>query len=218
MFLKAASKTNWYLEILLCLFCGLRKGEVTKQEIPTKTRSSERILNIPDYVFDEILKERTKYEKNRSRRSKEFQDLDYICCSSYGRPRSMSYHFEHYKALLKRCGLPNIRWHDLRTTFCTLLLTNDYSAKAVSVMMGHAKEVITLDVYTDKAQIIAEGVEGMQSFMDDVLPKDEELYKEVTDVSVDVDLFMGDDADYEQGLTIIDPITNIGAEKYEIAG
>lgn len=27
-FLKAASKTNWYLEILLCLFCGLRKGEV----------------------------------------------------------------------------------------------------------------------------------------------------------------------------------------------
>ena len=27
-FLKAASSTNWYLEILLCLFCGLRKGEV----------------------------------------------------------------------------------------------------------------------------------------------------------------------------------------------
>lgn len=26
--LKAAVKNNWYLEILLCLFCGLRKGEV----------------------------------------------------------------------------------------------------------------------------------------------------------------------------------------------
>lgn len=26
--LKAASKEKWYLEILLCLFCGLRKGEV----------------------------------------------------------------------------------------------------------------------------------------------------------------------------------------------
>ena len=26
--LKAASKTNWYLEILLGLFCGLRKGEI----------------------------------------------------------------------------------------------------------------------------------------------------------------------------------------------
>lgn len=27
-FLKAAVSTTWYLEILLCLFCGLRKGEV----------------------------------------------------------------------------------------------------------------------------------------------------------------------------------------------
>jgi integrase len=27
-FLKYASKTNWYLEILLALFCGLRKGEI----------------------------------------------------------------------------------------------------------------------------------------------------------------------------------------------
>ena len=103
-------------------------------------QASERILNIPDYVFDEILKERAKYEKNRSRRSKEFQDLDYICCSSYGRPRSMSYHFEHYKALLKRCGLPDIRWHDLRSTFCTLLLKDDYSPKAVSKMMCFRKK------------------------------------------------------------------------------
>ena len=202
---------------------NIKKDEVraktfTKQEIKPKTASSVRVLNIPDYVFEEILKERKKYEKNRSRRKKEFHDDNYICCSTYGNARSKSYHLKYYKELLSECGLPNIRWHDLRTTFCTLLLTNDYSAKAVSVMMGHAKEVITLDVYTDKAQIIAEGVEGMQSFMDDVLPKDEELYKEVTDVSVDVDLFMGDDADYEQGLTIIDPITNIGAEKYEIAG
>ena len=28
LFLKAASKTGWYLEILLALFCGLRKGEI----------------------------------------------------------------------------------------------------------------------------------------------------------------------------------------------
>lgn len=28
IFLKAASKSNWYLEILLALFCGLRKGEI----------------------------------------------------------------------------------------------------------------------------------------------------------------------------------------------
>lgn len=159
----------------------------TKQEIPTKTKSSERILNIPDYVFDEILKERAKYEKNRNRRSKEFQDLDYICCSSYGRPRSISYHFEHYKALLKKCGLPDIRWHDLRSTFCTLLLKNDYSPKAVSKIMGHAKEIITLDVYADNAQMIADGVAELQPFIDEVLPEEEQMYKKVTDVMINLD-------------------------------
>lgn len=158
----------------------------TKQEIPTKTRSSVRTLNIPDYVFEEILKERTKYEKNRSRRKKEFNDQDYICCSSYGNSRSKSFHFKPYKKLLKDCGLPDIRWHDLRTTFCTLLLKNDYSPKAVSKIMGHAKEIITLDVYTDKTQIIADGVEDLQAFIDDVLPEEEELYKEHTDVTIDL--------------------------------
>lgn len=42
----------------------------TKQEIPPKTKSSRRTLNIPDYVFEEILKERKKYEKNKSRRKR----------------------------------------------------------------------------------------------------------------------------------------------------
>ena len=98
----------------------------------------------------------------------------------------MSYHFQHYKALLKRCGLPDIRWHDLRRTFCTLLLKNDYSPKAVSKIMGHAKEIITLDVYADNAQMIADGVAELQPFIDDVLPDEKPLYNEVTDVSVDV--------------------------------
>lgn len=32
--------------------------------------------------------------------------------------------------------LPDIRWHDLRSTFCTLLLKNDFNPKAVSRLMG----------------------------------------------------------------------------------
>ena len=159
----------------------------TKQEIPTKTESSVRKLIIPDYVFDEILKERTKYEENRNRRRSEFNDQDYICCSTYGNPRSKSFHFKPFKELLKECDLPDIRWHDLRASFCTLLLTNDYSPKAVSMLMGHAKEIITLDVYTDNMQIIADGVMDLQPFIDDVLPKEEEKFKEISDVTINLD-------------------------------
>jgi len=160
---------------------------LTKQEIDVKTESSHRVIPIPDYVYEAILEERKKYEKNRSRRSTVFQDLDYICCSSYGRPRSKSYHFVHYKKLLKDAGLPDIRWHDLRATFCTLLLKNGFNPKAVSKLMGHAKEIITMDVYGDNREIISDGVAEITEFMKEVLPEraisqDEELLDIVPDV------------------------------------
>ena len=40
----------------------------TKQEIDVKTESSNRVIQIPDILFEAILEERRKYEKNRKRR------------------------------------------------------------------------------------------------------------------------------------------------------
>lgn len=149
----------------------------TKQEIDVKTPSSKRELDIPDYVFQVILDERKKYEKNRSRRQHGkwvFQDLDYICCSSYGRPRSKDYHFPYYKALLEEAGLPHIRFHDLRHTYTTLLMKNDINQKAIAAALGHSKSIITVDTYTDTKAIIDGCAEVMQGFIAEVHPYDEE--------------------------------------------
>lgn len=136
-----------------------------------KTPSSRRELPIPDYVFEAILEERKRYEENRSRRRPQFLDAGYICCSSYGKPRSKDFHWPHYKKLLKDAGLPDIRWHDLRSTYCTLLLKQDFNPKAVSELMGHAKELITMDVYGDNANIIPEEIPELLAYMDEVMPK-----------------------------------------------
>jgi integrase len=50
--------------------------------------------------------------------------------------------------LLKRVGLPQIRFHDLRHTCATLLLTKNVNPKVVSEMLGHATIAITLDTYS----------------------------------------------------------------------
>lgn len=145
----------------------------TKQEITLKTWSSEREIDIPDYVFEEILKEREKYERNKRRRQQgvwTFQDLGYICCSSYGRPRSSDYHYTHYKELIKKTGLPYIRFHDLRHTYATLLLKNEINQKAIAEVMGHSKSIITVDTYGDTQRIIEGGVEVIQDFIDEVHP------------------------------------------------
>ncbi len=142
----------------------------TKQEIDLKTHSSDRELDIPDIVFNAIVEERKRYEANKRRRPNAFQDLDYICCSSYGRPRSATYASVQYKALLRENGLPDIRFHDLRHTYASLLLSEELSVKAISNSLGHSKSIITVDVYGDKKRIIGDSTVDMQPTIDDLMP------------------------------------------------
>lgn len=171
------------------------ENTMTKRELPLKSSSSKRVLPIPDYVFEAVLEERKIYEKNRSRRKSQFLDADYICCSSYGKPRSKDFHWRHYKNLLKSAGLPDIRWHDLRSTYCTLLLKSDFNPKAVSKLMGHAKELITVDVYGDNQNIIPEEIPELVSYTNDVMPKKrsgQDLKDVVLDTVIETEKYLPD--------------------------
>lgn len=144
----------------------------TKQEIATKTPSSVRTIDIPDIVYDAILEQRKLYEASKSRRSKYFLDLDYVCCSSYGRPRSKNFHFQHFKKLLKDLELPDVRWHDLRGTCATILLLNGMSPKAIAENLGHASEIVTIDNYIDKSKLSVVKLDRLDSFIAAVVPMD----------------------------------------------
>jgi integrase len=54
----------------------------------------------------------------------------------------------YFKPLLNRVSLPEIRFHDLRHTCATLLLSKNVNPKIVSEMLGHATIAITLDTYS----------------------------------------------------------------------
>lgn len=49
--------------------------------------------------------------------------------------------------VLKRAGLQEVRFHDLRHTFATLALQNGVDIKTVSGMLGHFSAGFTLDTY-----------------------------------------------------------------------
>ena len=62
------------------------------------------------------------------------------------------------RQVLKRAGLPRIRFHDLRHTFATMALQNGADVKTVSSMLGHYSAGFTLDTYahvTTDAQLKA---------------------------------------------------------------
>jgi len=53
-----------------------------------------------------------------------------------------------FKPLLKRAGLPEIRFHDLRHTAATLLLSRGVHPKLVQELLGHATITQTMDTYS----------------------------------------------------------------------
>lgn len=149
---------------------------LTKQEIKLKSYNSERILDIPDMVFEAILSEKQKYERNCSRRKNDktnpFLDYKYICCSTYGKPRSKGFHRRYYLKLLQDNNLPNIGFHDLRHTYTTLLLTNNYDLKAVSQLLGHSSTIITSNVYFDKNRLIIDCTNELNGYINRVKPEE----------------------------------------------
>ncbi len=164
----------------------------TKQEIPLKTKSSDRIIYLPNLVYNSIMEERQRYEKNKHRRFNQFQDLNYICCSTFGRPRSASFIYKPFKKLLRESNLPDIRFHDLRHTYATLLMKDDISLKAISSNLGHAKTIISVDVYGDMKKIIEDCSSDMDSFIAEILPEEVLFERPINNVYTDEQSFLSD--------------------------
>lgn len=63
--------------------------------------------------------------------------------------------------MLKEDNLLSIRLHDLIETYSILLLNNNFNSKAISKLMGQATDIITIDVYGDNDEIIADCVDEL---------------------------------------------------------
>ena len=70
-----------------------------------------------------------------------------------------------FKPLLERVGLPPIRFHDLRHTCATLLLSRGVNPKIVQELLGHANISVTLDIYS---HVLPDMQEEAAAAMDDV--------------------------------------------------
>ena len=69
-----------------------------------------------------------------------------------------------FEPLLKRAGLPRVRFHDLRHTFATVLLSRGTHPKVVQEMLGHANISQTMDTYSHVLPDMQDGaISAMES-------------------------------------------------------
>lgn len=162
---------------------------LTKQERDPKSESGKREILIPDLLYEEILRLKNQYERNRSRRRTVFQDSGYIVCSTYGRPRGRQFHYKYFKELLKTSSLPDVTWHSIRKSYTSILLDHGCPVKPISKNLGHDKEFVTTDSYARKQMMVWDATEELMCFMSRVMPAaGEEVYS--SDFAIDVSEYM----------------------------
>ena len=120
-------------------------GEVV--EAPLKTKNAYRTLPLAEDTVSVLLEQKKKTGSS-----------PWVFPSPNGGPISPDSVLHMLHRVLKRAGLPKVRFHDLRHTFATLALQNGVDIKTVSGMLGHFSAGFTLDTYahvTSAAQRLA---------------------------------------------------------------
>ena len=114
-----------------------------------KTKHSRRSIVLPGRAVRALQAHATAQKRMRLAAGPGWADHGLVFTDEWGMPLYGGHMTERYlKPLLRRAGLPEIRFHDLRHTAATLMLGQGVNPKIVSEMLGHTGVQITLDRYS----------------------------------------------------------------------
>jgi integrase len=112
-----------------------------------KSAGANRLLRLDE---DLILVVQRHLERRSAEKAafKSWPDtLDLVFTSHKAKPIHHANLLHHFQRVLKRCGLPCIRFHDLRHTAATLMLAIGEPLVNVSKVLGHSSPAITARIY-----------------------------------------------------------------------
>ncbi len=121
------------------------KGAATIQE--PKTVTARRTVRLMPEAVASLKEHRKAWATRKLAAGPLWHDTDLITCTAIGTPVHPSNVDRSFQAIIARASLRRIRFHDLRHTHATWLLTSGTPLKVVQERLGHAKPSITLDVY-----------------------------------------------------------------------
>jgi integrase len=114
-----------------------------------KTKKSRRTVRLTPRAVEALRRHLTRQMEDMERLGDLYEDQGLVFTTGTGGPINPSNLRQRSLApLLKKAGLPHIRFHDLRHTCATLLLSKNTHPKFVQELLGHATRAITLDTYS----------------------------------------------------------------------
>ena len=105
---------------------------------PTKTASSNRTIPLADFLLESLAAHLSRYPTERE---------GLLLRTPSGLPVDADRFGHQWRMACRAAGVPGLRYHDLRHTFASTLLSHGVSVKAVADWLGHASPTITLTTY-----------------------------------------------------------------------
>ncbi len=172
--LEAAKGDRFEALYILAIALGMRQGEllglrwaycdldsnvlrvsVTLQRIQgkfqlvePKTERSRRTLNLPDIAVRTLKSRRLLQFEERLAAGEHWTDTGLVFTTGLGTPLDTGTVIRGFQRLLRRAGLPHVRFHDLRHTCASLLLSQGTSPRMIMEILGHSQIATTMDIYS----------------------------------------------------------------------
>lgn len=122
------------------------KGVVDEKK--AKTNSSNRVIFLSEETIS-VMKEYKEWQDNYIKElGSKWKGTDRIFTAENGEHMNPSTCYKVFTKITKKYGLEHIRFHDIRHTSASLMISQGVSLKAVSERLGHASINITSDIYT----------------------------------------------------------------------
>jgi integrase len=145
---------TYRLRVLLAVTTGLRRGDIEaicirdihfdRNTIATRNRKAGKVMPerpIPEEIMTEL--------------------SNYVATLSDGRERLFEDRFspKRWEKLRKAIGLPELKFHDLRKTFASLLAQRGASTAVTQRLLEHSSPQLTNDVYTNVDPVLRQAIE-----------------------------------------------------------
>jgi integrase len=183
-FLESARNDRWEALYVLAIQTGMRRGELfglrwddvgldngwlhVRQALAPngkyfsapKTAKARRKIRLTPAAVEALKRHKAAQDQEKLRNDGLWRDHGLVFPSQVGTPMGPDNFVKRsYKPLLKRAGLPQISFHDLRHTFATLMMPYEHP-KIVQEMLGHSRISTTLDIYSHLSQDMQEEAVG----------------------------------------------------------
>lgn len=113
-----------------------------------KTDRSRRSIPLPGVAQAALKAHRTRQLEERLKAGELWEEHGLVFTTATGKPMAEEVVARAFHRALKRAGLPDMRFYDLRHTCASLLLAQGVHMRVVMEILGHSQIAVTMNTYS----------------------------------------------------------------------